>query len=103
MVRAVTDLAYAMPERLDRGRLLVRGAVLLGTGGVAGALAAQAKASVPDADLAYLRLLIGVELLKIDFGVRAGTAMRLPIAAEGVVKPLRRRRQALTTSAFLRS
>jgi hypothetical protein len=77
-----------MPERLDRGRLLVRGALLLGTGGVAGALAAQAKAGVPDADLAYLRLLIGVELLKIDFGTRAVTTKRLRTTAQYRVKPL---------------
>ena len=60
-----------MPERIDRGGLLFRGAVLLASGSAAGALAAPAKAAVPDADLAYLRLLVGAELLKLDFYARA--------------------------------
>jgi Ferritin-like domain len=63
--------AYAMPERMNRGGLLARGAVLVASGGAAAALAAPAEAAIPDADLAYLRLLIGAELLKLDFYSRA--------------------------------
>jgi ferritin-like protein len=60
-----------MPERMSRSSVLVRGAALLGSAGALGAFAAPAAAAVPDPDLAYLRLLIAVELLKIDYGVRA--------------------------------
>jgi hypothetical protein len=73
---------------LDRNALLVRGAVVLASGGVLAAAGRADAATVPDADLAYLRLLIGVELLKLDYGPRAVTANRLGTPAERVVKPL---------------
>ena len=78
-----------MPQQvLDRSTLLARGAVLLASGGILGRAGRADAATLPDADLAYLRLLIGVELLKIDYGVRAVTAKRLGTAAQGVVKRL---------------
>jgi ferritin-like protein len=57
---------------------LWRGAALLGSTGALGAIAAPARAAgIPDADLAYLRVLIGVELLKVDFDEQALAAKRL--------------------------
>src|SRR5262245_60091629 len=68
---------YAIPERMNRSSLLARGAVLLGSASTLGALAAPAQAAIPDSDLAYLRLLIAVELLKIDYGARASASREL--------------------------
>lgn len=74
--------AYAMPG-IDRGSLLRRGVALLGSGSPLGALALPARAAtMPDSDLAYLRLLLAVELLKIDYGVRAATADKLRPATQ---------------------
>jgi len=70
----MAETSYAMPERISRASVLVRGAALLGSAGALGAFAGRAAAAVPDPDLAYLRLLIAVELLKIDYGVRAAVA-----------------------------
>jgi hypothetical protein len=77
-----------MPEQnLDRGRLLLRGALLLGSGGALAALARPAAAAgIPDGDLAYLRLLIAVELLKVDYGMRASTGSGLAPAAQKLLK-----------------
>jgi len=74
-----------MPELMNRGGLLVRGAALLASGSAAAALAAPARAAVPDADLAYLRMLIGAELLKIDFYTRALQARGADSSWHGVV------------------
>src|SRR4051794_29707545 len=59
-----------------RSKLLLRGAkagaALLVGGAALGAQAANAGAEpLPDGDLAYARLLVGVELLSIDFYARA--------------------------------
>jgi hypothetical protein len=57
---------------IDRASLLRRGVVLLGSGSALGALAVPANAAaIPDSDLAYLRLLLAVELLKINYGIVA--------------------------------
>jgi NAD(P)-dependent dehydrogenase (short-subunit alcohol dehydrogenase family) len=67
----------AMPmQMLDRATLVRRGAGLL-AGGAALGLAPAAFAAVPDEDLAYVRLLIGVELLEVDFQARALASGRL--------------------------
>jgi NAD(P)-dependent dehydrogenase (short-subunit alcohol dehydrogenase family) len=67
----------AMPmQMLDRATLVRRGAGLL-AGGAALGLAPAAFAAVPDEDLAYVRLLIGVELLEVDFQARALASSRL--------------------------
>ncbi|HEU5371355.1 MAG TPA: ferritin-like domain-containing protein [Gaiellaceae bacterium] len=67
----------AMPmQMLDRATLVRRGAGLLAGGAVLG-LAPPAFAAVPDEDLAYVRLLIGVELLEVDFQARALASGRL--------------------------
>jgi ferritin-like protein len=58
-----------MPRQvISRAALLSRGAVVLATGSGFGALASAARAdTLPDNDLAYLRLLIAAELLGADF------------------------------------
>jgi NAD(P)-dependent dehydrogenase (short-subunit alcohol dehydrogenase family) len=63
-------------QMLDRATLVRRGAGLLAGGAVLG-LAPAAFAAVPDEDLAYVRLLIGVELLEVDFQARALASGRL--------------------------
>ena len=61
--------------------------MLLGSGTALGALAERAQAAeTPDSDLAYLRLLIAVELLKVDYGVRAATADKLRQATRDFVR-----------------
>ena len=84
----MADAAYATPEHeLDRGTLILRGALLLGSGGVLAALARPAAAAdIPDGDLAYLRLLIAVELLKVDYGDRASAGAALRPPAKGFVR-----------------
>ena len=82
------NAAYAMPERINRGGLLARSVVLLASSGAVAALAAPAQAAVPDGDLAYLRLLIGAELLKVDFHGRALAAKRLAPARRKLVHGL---------------
>ena len=67
----------AMPmQMLDRATLVRHGVGLLAGGAVLG-LAPAAFAAVPDEDLAYVRLLIGVELLEVDFQARALASGRL--------------------------
>ena len=68
--------AGGMSARINRAQLLSsgakRGAVLLVAGTAFGALAETAEADpLSDNDLAFARLLVGVELLSIDFYVRA--------------------------------
>jgi hypothetical protein len=77
-------------DGLSRARLL-RG---LAVGGVAFAtpatalsfLAAPARAATPDADLAWLRVLVGVELLAMDFHPRGVAAGKLGRPATQVLK-----------------
>lgn len=71
-----------MSISLDRAELLRRGVVL--TGLVPGRAAAP-----PDGDLAFLRLLVGVELLAADFQQRARSGKLSPAAA-AVVRQLAR-------------
>src|SRR5581483_4201303 len=71
-----------MTRLFNRAELLSTGAkggaALLAAGTFVGALAPPAAADVlPDADLAYLRLLIGTELLGADFYASAAKAMQL--------------------------
>src|SRR6185295_914310 len=51
--------------------------------------APAARAGVPDADLAYLRLLVATELLTADFGARALAANRLTQRAELLLRQVR--------------
>jgi hypothetical protein len=68
----------------NRAGLLRRGGALL-IGGTALALAPAATAAVPDEDLAYARLLIGVELLEIDFQTHALASGKLDARAQKVL------------------
>jgi rubrerythrin len=66
---------------MSRAQVLARsakaGAALVATGSLAGALAGSAVAdTIPDADLAYARLLVGAELLAADFYGQAIAAKR---------------------------
>lgn len=61
-----------MSVSMSRAQVLVRsakaGVALVATGSIAGAVAGSAAAdTIPDADLAYARLLVGAELLAADF------------------------------------
>jgi len=63
-----------MERGLSRGALLRgagSGAALAVAGTALGGLVPRAEAAVPDADLAYARLLVAVELLSLDFYRRA--------------------------------
>jgi rubrerythrin len=79
---------------MTRGALLSRGAVgggalLVSASGLA-AVAPLARAETPpDADLAYLRLLIAAELLAIDFQSRALTSGKLRRAAQSLFRRIR--------------
>src|SRR4051794_4018621 len=66
---------------ISRGRLL---AALAAGGAAAGALTGEAAAdALPDADAAYVRLLIAAELLAVDFYAQASASrlFRRPVAA----------------------
>lgn len=85
-----------MTARVSRGQLISRGAkggaAFLLAGSVAGSLvdsAAAAADSVPDSDLAYARLLVGAELLGLDFYTRAIASKRLSGDALGSLKRAR--------------
>lgn len=73
---------------LSRAGLLRRGATgglaLVASGGLFSAAAAAA--AVPDGDVAYLRMLIGVELLAIDFQTQALASGKLTPAQATLVK-----------------
>src|SRR3954471_20903711 len=79
--RGTTMPADGMSRRLTRADLLStgakRGAVLLVAGSVAGTFVETAAADpISDNDLAFARLLVGAELLSIDFYARSMAAKR---------------------------
>ena len=75
---------------ISRSALLRRGgAALLASAAGASWLATDAGAAAPDGDLAYLRLLIGVELLAADFQTQASASGKLGAAAAGALKKMR--------------
>jgi len=78
-------------SRLTRGHLIRRGAAggaLLLAGSAATVLAPTAAAAVPDGDLTYLRLLIGVELLATDFHGQALDSGKLSAASTSLAKQM---------------
>ena len=82
-----------MTTRVNRAQLFSRGAkggaVLLG-GAFAGSLVDSAAAgTIPDGDLAHARLLVGAELLALDFYARAIASRRLAAGALGYLKRAR--------------
>src|SRR6266480_4293332 len=79
--------------RLSRARLLRRSAVgggaLVLSGPTIAALAGRADAAaVPDGDLAYLRLLIGAELLALDFQAQATASGKLGPSSAALVRKM---------------
>ena len=82
-----------MRASLSRAELLRRGALggsaLLVSGSTAAVFAGAASAdSIPAGDLAYLRLLIGAELLTVDFQTNALASGKLAPKSTRVVKQL---------------
>ena len=76
-------------QYLSRSTLLRRGgAALVASSGLAAWLAGEAAAAAPDNDLAYLRLLIGVELLAADFQDQAARSGKLSGAAAAALKKM---------------
>jgi hypothetical protein len=84
-----------MTARVSRGQLISRGAkggaALFLAASVGGSLVESAAAAdtVPDSDLAYARLLVGAELLGLDFYPRAIASKRLRGDALGSLKRAR--------------
>ena len=84
-----------MTARVSRGQLISRGAkggaAFFLTGSLAGSLVDSPPAAdtVPDSDLAYARLLVGAELLGLDFYTRAIASKRLRGDALGSLKRAR--------------
>jgi len=81
-------------SQLSRAELLRRGAVggatLAVSGAGLGAFAATARAAVPDADLAYLRLLVAAELLSLDYEGQALASGKLSGRSASLLKQLHR-------------
>jgi hypothetical protein len=74
-------------EAFDRGSLLRRGALALAAGAGTAAFAERAAAdAIPDGDVAYLRLLLGAELLKADFQARALATKQLDTPRRAVLR-----------------
>jgi hypothetical protein len=74
----------------DRAALLRRGVLAVAAGaGFAAFPAVAAADSIPDGDVAYLRLLLGAELLKGDFQTRALAAKKLDTAPRAVLRRIR--------------
>ena len=83
-----------MTARVSRGQLLSRGAKggagFLLAGSFAGSLVDSASAdAIPDGDLAYARLLVGAELLALDFYARAIGSKRLSAGVSGSLQRAR--------------
>jgi len=65
------------------------GALLVSASGLSGLADVASAATTPDADLAYLRLLIAAELLAIDFQTQALRSGKLRHSATSVVRQIR--------------
>ena len=65
------------------------GALLVSASGLSAPRAAAAADTVPDGDLAYLRLLIAAELLAFDFQTNALKGGKLRHAAHGLMRQIR--------------
>jgi hypothetical protein len=76
-------------QYLSRSALVRRGgAALIASSAVAAWLAGEAAAATPDNDLAYLRLLIGVELLAADFQGQAAASGKLSGSIAATIKQM---------------
>jgi rubrerythrin len=89
-----------VPTGLSRATFLRRGAVgggalLVSASGFAGLAGSASAATPPDGDLAYLRLLIGAELLSLDFYASALASGKLKHhGAPGLVRRIRAQEKA---------
>jgi rubrerythrin len=82
-------------EALTRSSFLRRGGAVLAAGWLTGALAGPASAlDAPDGDVAALRLLIGAELLALDFQSRALASGKAGSEAKGLLQRLHADEQA---------
>ena len=77
-------IVYSRTELLRNGAR--GGALLVASGTGVAALAPGARAAVPDGDLAYLRVLVALELLTADFATRALASRKLTGRASALVK-----------------
>jgi len=80
--------------RMSRAGLLRRGAVgtgvlLVSSSGLSTLAEPAAAATLPDADLAYLRLLLAAELLALDFQAQALASGKLRHAASSLARRIR--------------
>jgi hypothetical protein len=81
----VVMLTFSRSDLLRRGG----GALLVVSGAGLGALAGRAEAAgLPDADFAYLRLLVAAELLKTDFETRALASGKLAGSWSSLVRKM---------------
>ena len=88
-------MAYTVSRATFLRRTAVGGGSLVAAGTLASAFAPLASGlAVPDADLAGLRLLIGTELLALDFQARALASGKLSATASAVFKKMRADEQA---------
>ena len=83
-----------MATEFSRASLLRRGAVgggalLVSASGLTAFAGAASAATIPEADLAYLRLLIAAELLALDFEGRALASGKLRHDARPVIRKMR--------------
>ncbi len=69
-------------------RGVVGGGVILASGSALGVVAGSAEAAVPDNDLSYLRLLIGAELLAVDFQTQALASGKLSTSSARWLKEM---------------
>ena len=88
-----------MSQRLSRAGLVRRGflggAALVASGSLAGVFTKSASAlNAPDGDLAGLRLLIGAELLALDFQAQALSSGKLGAKSTATLKQMRSDEQA---------
>jgi rubrerythrin len=88
-----TEERQIVTERVSRAGLLRRGVAgsgaLLLSGSAASVLATAARAAtIPDSDLAYLRLLVGAELLAVDFQTQALASGKLTPALAAAIKQM---------------
>ena len=74
------------------------GALLVSASGLAGLAGVASAATIPDADLAYLRLLVAAELLAVDFQTHALTSGKLRHSATKLLRQIRSDEKAHYTS-----
>jgi hypothetical protein len=83
-------ITTAFDREFGRAALLRRGALIVAAGAGATAFAERAAAdTIPDGDVAYLRVLLGAELLKSDFQTTALEAGKLDAAPRRLLRRMK--------------